>query len=133
MSIGVTRIPCKILFGCAALLLAALGIYGLMAYAVQQRTREIGVRIAIGAASHQVRNMVLWAGFRIAIAGIVIGLAGAFTFTRLLTRLLFGVTAHDPVAFTLAPIVLSGVALMGAWVPALRASRLDPTVALRTE
>src|SRR5579864_8424486 len=119
------------IFGCAALLLAAIGIYGLMAYSVAQRTQEIGIRLALGAGSSGVRNMVVFQGLRLAAAGVVIGLAAAFGLTRLIASQLFGVKALDPLVFSVVPIVLIGVALVSAWLPARRASRVGPIQALR--
>jgi putative ABC transport system permease protein len=121
------------IFGCAALLLASIGIYGLMAYSVAQRTQEIGIRLALGAESSSVRNMVVFQGLRLAVAGVVIGLAAAFGLTKLLTSLLFGVKAWDPMVFSVVPVVLIGVALVAVWLPAMRASRVDPIQALRYE
>ncbi len=121
------------MFGGAALLLAAIGIYGLMAYSVQQRTREMGVRLALGAEAAHVRNMVVRQGMRMAFLGVAIGLAAAFGLTRLLTTFLFGVTPHDPITFVAVPLVLSAVALIGVWLPARRAARVDPVIALRAE
>jgi putative ABC transport system permease protein len=120
-------------FAVTALLLAGIGIYGLMAYAVQQRTQEIGIRIALGAASTTVRNMVIRQGMSVALAGVVIGVAAAYGLTSVIATFLFGVTARDPIVFVGVPLVLSGVALVGIWLPARRAARVDPVVALRTE
>jgi predicted permease len=120
-------------FGGVALLLAAIGIYGLMAYSVEQRTQEIGIRRALGAGSSQVRNMVVFQGMRLSLAGVVIGVASAFGVTRVIASLLFGVTARDPIVFTMVPLVLSAVALAAVWLPARRATRIDPIVALRYE
>jgi predicted permease len=120
-------------FGSAALFLAAIGIYGLMAYSVQQRTQEIGIRLALGAESGQVRKMVVFQGMRLAVTGVVIGLAAAFGLTRVITSLLFGVEARDPVVFGSIPIVLAAVSLLAIWLPARRATRIDPVTALRYE
>jgi putative ABC transport system permease protein len=120
-------------FGGAALLLAAIGIYGLMAYSVQQRTQEIGIRLALGADSARVRRMVVGQGMRLALAGVVVGLASAFGLSRFIASFLFGVRAWDPTVFVVAPAVLAGVALLAAWIPARRASRVDPVIALRYE
>ena len=120
-------------FGVSALLLAAIGIYGLMAYSVAQRTQEIGIRLAMGATARQVKNMVVFQGMRLAVAGVVLGVAAAFGLARLIASLLFGVRAGDPGTFVAAPVVLTAVALLAAWVPARRASRVDPVDALRYE
>jgi putative ABC transport system permease protein len=120
-------------FGSSALLLAAIGIYGLMAYSVAQRTQEVGIRLALGAEASQVKNMVVWQGLRLTLAGVVIGLASAFGLTRLIATLLYGVTARDPIVFTSVPLVLGAVAMLAVWLPARRASRVDPIFALRYE
>jgi putative ABC transport system permease protein len=121
------------IFGCSALLLAAIGIYGLMAYSVAQRVQEIGIRLALGAESSHIRNMVVFQGLRPALAGIVCGLAAAFGLTRLIASFLFGVKAWDPLIFFVVPVILVGVALVAVWLPARRASRIDPIHALRYE
>jgi putative ABC transport system permease protein len=120
-------------FGAAALLLAAIGVYGLMSYSVAQRTQEIGIRLALGAELSQVRNMVIAQGMGLAIVGVVIGTAAAFGLSRLIESLLFGVTARDPAVFVAVPAVLTVVALFAVWLPALRATRIDPIEALRCE
>jgi len=121
------------IFGCSALLLASIGIYGLMAYSVQQRTQEIGIRMALGAGADRVRNMVVFQGMRLALIGVVLGLGGAFALTRLIASLLFGVKAVDPMVFTTVPLLLTAVALFSIWLPARRAARIDPLDALRYE
>jgi len=121
------------IFAGSALLLAGIGIYGLMAYSVQQRTQEIGIRLALGAESAKVRNMVVYQGMRLALVGVAVGLAGAFGLTRLLASFLFGVQARDPMVFTSVPVVLTAVALAAVWLPARRATRVDPVIALRYE
>jgi ABC-type antimicrobial peptide transport system permease subunit len=121
------------IFGCAALLLAAIGIYGMMAYSVKQRAQEIGIRLALGAESNQIRNMVVFQGLRVASAGVIFGLAVAFGLTRLIAGLLFGVKTWDPLVFLVVPVVLVGVALIAVWLPARRASRVDSIHALRSE
>jgi putative ABC transport system permease protein len=121
------------IFAGIALLLAAIGIYGLMSYSVQQRTQEIGIRMALGAESGSVRTMVILQGMRLALIGVVIGTAAAFGLARFMGSFLFGVRPWDPAAFITVPIILCAVALIAAWVPALRASRVHPMVALRHE
>jgi predicted permease len=121
------------IFAGSALMLAAIGIYGLMAYSVQQRTREIGIRMSLGAEAPWVRNMIIRQGIGIALVGVGIGLLSAFGLTRLIASLLFGVTTHDPLVFMAVPLLLSAVALVGVWLPARRASQVDPAVALRTD
>ena len=120
-------------FGVSALLLAAIGIYGLMAYSVEQRTQEIGIRLALGAQASQVKNMVVRQGMGLTSVGLVIGLAGALALTRVIATFLFGVGAWDPLVFTVVPAVLTLVAFAAIWLPARRASRVDPIVALRYE
>jgi putative ABC transport system permease protein len=121
------------LFGAVALFLAAIGIYAIMAYSVAQRTQEMGIRMALGADRDAIRRFVLWQGFRLVLAGLVIGVAAAFGLTRLAESLLFGVKALDPAAFLVAPTILCLVALAAVWLPAVRASKADPIQALRTE
>jgi len=120
-------------FGAAALLLAAIGVYGLMSYSVAQRTQEIGIRLALGAELRQVRNMIVAQGMGLAVAGVAIGMISAFVLSRLIESLLFGVTARDPMVFVAVPLVLTAVALAAVWLPALRATRIDPIDALRYE
>jgi putative ABC transport system permease protein len=121
------------LFALTATLIATCGLYGLMAYAVTQRRREIGVRMALGAERRDVLRLVLGRALRIVVAGVIVGLAGAVGVTRVLQRFLFGVTPTDPVAFTIVTLLLMAVALMAAWLPARRATRIDPCAALRAE
>ena len=121
------------IFGASALILAAIGIYGLMAYSVQQRTQEMGIRMALGADRSRIRSLVVWHGMRLAIVGVVIGIAAAFGLTRFIASFLFGVKTWDPAVFVTVPVVLGLVALLAVWMPATRASRLDPQQALRIE
>jgi putative ABC transport system permease protein len=121
------------LFAAAATLIATCGLYGLMAFAVTQRRREIGVRMALGASRRDVLRLVLTRALRIVIAGLIVGLVGAFGVTRVLQTFLFGVTPTEPVVFTLVTLLLMAVGLMAAWLPARRAARIDPLSALRAE
>jgi predicted permease len=122
-----------VLFAMTATLIATCGIYGLMAYAVTQRRREIGVRMALGAEPRDVLRLVLTRALRIVVAGLIVGLAGAAGATRVLQTFLFGVTPTDPIAFTIVTLLLMAVGLMAAWLPARRATRIDPCAALRAE
>lgn len=119
------------LFAAIALLLAAVGIFGVMAYSVERRTHELGVRAALGANRRNILNFVLLQALRIALIGVGAGIAAAFGLTRLLSTQLFGVKASDPVTFAAAPIILLVVAVAAAALPALRATRVDPLTALR--
>jgi len=121
------------IFGAVALVLAAIGIYGLMAFSVAQRTQEMGIRMALGADRDAIRGLVVWQGMRLAIVGLVLGVVTAFALTRLIASVLFQIKPWDPAAFVAAPIVLFVVALVAVWLPAARASRIDPIEALRTE
>jgi putative ABC transport system permease protein len=120
-------------FAALALLLAAVGVYGLVAYTANQRTREIGIRIALGAAPHDILGMVLAGGLWLVLAGTAIGLTIALVFTRLLRGMLFGVNATDPVTFAVVSALLLCVSLAACWVPARRATRVNPIIALRHE
>jgi ABC-type antimicrobial peptide transport system permease subunit len=122
-----------LIFGGSALLLAAIGIYGLMAFSVEQRTREIGIRMALGAGSGNVQNMVIGQGMLLVLIGASIGTAASLGLTRFLESFLYGVKALDPAVFIAVPILLAAVALAAIWLPARRASRVDPVEALRSQ
>ena len=120
-------------FAALAMILASIGLYGVMSYVVTQRTRELGVRVALGAATRDVLALVLREGVRLAVLGVVIGVAAAIVLTRLMRSMLFDVGATDPATFVLAPLLLVGVAVLASYLPALRATRVDPIEALRSE
>jgi putative ABC transport system permease protein len=121
------------LFAGVALLLAAVGIYGVMAYTVTERTPEIGIRIALGAQIKDVMRLVIGRGIKLAFTGVVIGLGGALALTQLMKTLLFGVSSTDPLTFAAVAILLMAVALLACWIPARRAAKVDPMIALRSE
>jgi ABC-type antimicrobial peptide transport system permease subunit len=120
-------------FAASALLLATIGIYGLMAYTVEQRTPEIGIRLALGADGSRVKNMVVVQGMRLVLVGVVVGVAASFGLTRLISTFLFGVAPWDPLVLVGVPLLLIAVALIAVWWPARRASQVDPLSALRYE
>ncbi len=120
-------------FGLLALLLAAIGVYGIMAYTVGKRTREIGIRMAIGAQPADVLSLILGRGLVVAGAGLVLGLILAFAITRYFQNLLIGINTSDPLTYALIALLLAGVALLACWLPALRATKVDPLIALRSE
>jgi ABC-type antimicrobial peptide transport system permease subunit len=120
-------------FGALALTLAAVGLYGVMAYAVAQRTREVGVRMALGARRFDVIGMIVREALAPVLLGVAIGIAGALAATRVISSLLFGVAPRDPLSFVLAVSAMVAVALLAAAIPARRASRVEPAIALRYE
>ena len=120
-----------IAFGLSALLLAAIGIYGLMAYSVKQRSHEIGIRLALGASPGSIRNMIVLQDMVLAVVGIAVGIGAALGLTRFIDSLLFGVESRDILVFVAAPILLWATALVAVWIPATRAGRFDPLEALR--
>ena len=134
-SLITTRLTNWLLAGFAllALLLALTGIYGVMSLNVANRRNEFGIRLALGAQSGNVLRMVLGQALRLAVVGIGLGLMGALAFARLLKGLLFGITASDPLTFGIVALLLVGVTLIACWIPARRATKVDPLVALRYE
>ncbi len=116
-----------------AVFLSAIGLFGVISYVVGQRTREIGVRVALGARSEEVSRMVVRQALVVTLVGAGMGLAGAFGLTRLMGALLYEVSATDPATFVAAPVVLVGISLLATWLPARRASRVNPVEALRSE
>ena len=120
------------IFGALALLLSAIGLYGVMAYSVTQRTREIGLRMALGAETRQVQRMIIRQGLLLAAIGIALGSAAAYGLSRVVVGLLFGIAGADPVTFALTPMVLLAVGCIATAIPAWKASRVDPIEALRS-
>ena len=137
--LGIALLPARLtgavlgIFGIIGLLLAAIGMYGVMAYSVSQRTREIGIRMAIGAAATDVIQLVMRQGFVLVSVGAAIGLAGAFAASRALNGVLYGGGENDLVTFAVVPVVLVSVAMIATWIPARRAAGTDPLTALRQE
>jgi ABC-type antimicrobial peptide transport system permease subunit len=121
------------IFGGVALLLASIGVYGVLSYAVSQRRQEIGVRLALGASRRSIFGLVMSQAAKLAIVGIALGLAGAFLVTRVIASQLYNVSPTDPLSFAATAVFLACVALAASYVPARRATAVDPMIALRTE
>jgi putative ABC transport system permease protein len=121
------------IFATCALLLSVVGLYGLMTYSVTQRVPEIGIRITLGAQRGQILSMVVGQGLRLALAGIAVGIAGAFALSRILAKFLYGVAATDPMTYAAVAALLLAVAVLASYIPARRATRIDPITALRCE
>jgi len=134
-SIGAPRFRTMLfaIFAGLAVTLAVVGIYGVTAYSVTQRTREIGIRMAMGARAGDIRELVVLGGLRLTVIGVFVGLIGALIATRLLTTLLFETKATDPLTFLLVSVMLAAVTAIACYLPARRAARVDPVVALRSE
>ena len=115
------------------MVLAVAGLYGVIAYSVSQRTREMGIRMAIGARRRDVLQLVVWHGLKLALIGVGLGLAGALAITRVLSSLLYGISASDPISFVGVAVLLTSVALLASYIPARRATKVEPMLALRYE
>jgi ABC-type antimicrobial peptide transport system permease subunit len=134
-SVGDRRFEMSLLtaFALVALALAALGIYGVMAHSVTQRSREIGIRMALGANSRLILRMILSGGLRLSLLGVALGVVAALLGTRVLASLIYGISNTDPITLAATATVVLASAALASWVPALRATRVDPAVSLRAE
>ena len=121
------------IFGVVGLLLAAVGLYGVMSYSVSRRTREIGIRMALGAQAGGVQGLIVWQGMALTSIALVLGLGAAFAVSKMFASILYGIRPHDLLTFTVVPVFLAGVALLACWIPSRRAARVDPLTALRYE
>jgi ABC-type antimicrobial peptide transport system permease subunit len=138
-NLEVWRAPSRIVailagsLGALGMLLACIGVYGVVSYAVSRRVREIGIRMTLGADAREVKRLILRQAMRPVVLGALIGIAGCAAVSQVLKSMLFGISAHDPVAFVAVPLVLLAVALVASYIPARRATKVDPMIALRYE
>jgi putative ABC transport system permease protein len=131
-SLGIMTVMMGV-FAWIALLLAGIGLYAVMAYSVSQRTHEIGIRLALGAPRRNILRLILGQGLKLTLAGMTLGMAGSLALTKVMAQLLYGVTTADPPTFILVSLTLAGAALLACWLPARRATRVDPLIALRSD
>ena len=134
-SVAPARLSMRLIgaFAVVALITAALGVFGVLSFIVAQRTRELGIRMALGAAPRDVRRLVILYGTRLAVAGLALGIVGSLALTRLIESLLFQVEPRDPTTFVTVSAILLGIGVVASWLPARRATRIDPIAALRAD